>query len=129
MPALPSRISDATTQLLKSLRVDIRTKSKATEVSADGVQLADGGFIPSELVIWSAGVKGPDVLSHLDGLETNPIGQLAVTPTLQTTLIPIFLRSAIARPAPSQAALATSRRGLRPPIKRHRILSSNFLGD
>jgi NADH dehydrogenase len=88
LPALPSRISDATTQLLKSLRVDIRTKSKATEVSADGVQLADGGFIPSELVIWSAGVKGPDVLSHLDGLETNPIGQLVVTSTLQTTLDP-----------------------------------------
>ena len=88
LPALPPRISDATTQLLKSLRVDIRTNSKATEVSADGVQLADGAFIPSELVIWSAGVKGPDVLSHLGGLETNLIGQLVVTPTLQTTLDP-----------------------------------------
>jgi NADH dehydrogenase len=88
LPALPSRISDATTQLLKNLRVDIRTNSRATEVRADGVQLADGGFIPSELVVWSAGVKGPDVLSHLDGLETNPIGQLVVTQTLQTTRDP-----------------------------------------
>jgi hypothetical protein len=52
-------ISDATTRLLKSLRVDIRTNSKATEVRTDGVQLGDGGFIPSELVIWCAGVKGP----------------------------------------------------------------------
>jgi NADH:ubiquinone reductase (H+-translocating) len=88
LPALPSRISDATTRLLKNLRVDIRTNSRATEVRADGVQLADGGFIPSELVVWSAGVKGPDVLSHLDGLETNPIGQLVVTQTLQTTRDP-----------------------------------------
>jgi NADH dehydrogenase len=88
LPALPPRISDATTQLLKSLRVDIRTNSKATEVRADGVQLADGGFIPSELVIWSAGVRGPDVLSRLDGLETNRISQLVVTPTLQTTRDP-----------------------------------------
>ena len=80
LPALPPRISDATTQLLKSLRVDIRTNSKAIEIRADGVQLADGGFIPSELVIWSAGVKGPDVLSLLDGLETNRISQLVVTP-------------------------------------------------
>jgi len=88
LPALPSRISDATTQLLKNLRIDIRTNSRATEVRADGVQLADGGFIPSELVVWSAGVKGPDVLSHLDGLETNPIGQLVVTQTLQTTRDP-----------------------------------------
>jgi NADH dehydrogenase len=88
LPALPSRISDATTRLLKNLRVDIRTNSRATEVRADGVQLADGGFIPSELVVWSAGVKGPDVLSHLDGLETNPIGQLVVTQTFQTTRDP-----------------------------------------
>jgi NADH:ubiquinone reductase (H+-translocating) len=88
LPALPSRISDATTQLLKNLRIDIRTNSRATEVRADGVQLADGGFIPSELVVWSAGVKGPDVLSHLDGLETNRIGQLVVIQTLQTTRDP-----------------------------------------
>jgi NADH dehydrogenase len=88
LPALPPRISDATIQLLKSLHVDVRTNSKVTEVRADGVQLADGGFIPSELVIWSAGVKGPDVLGRLDGLETNQIGQLVVTPTLQTTRDP-----------------------------------------
>jgi NADH:ubiquinone reductase (H+-translocating) len=88
LPALPSRISDATTRLLKSLRVDVRTNSKVTKVRADGVQIADGGFIPSELVIWCAGVKGPDVLSRLDGLETNRIGQLVVTPTLQTTRDP-----------------------------------------
>src|SRR3984893_1127647 len=86
--ARPPRISDATTRLLKSLHVDVRTNSKVTEVREDGVQLADGGFIPSELVIWCAGVKGPDVLSRLDGLETNGIGQLVVTPTLQTTRDP-----------------------------------------
>ena len=88
LPALPPRISDATTRLLRSLRVDVRTNSKVTEVRADGVQLADGGFIPSELVVWSAGVKGPEVLSRLDSLETNRIGQLVVTPTLQTTRDP-----------------------------------------
>lgn len=88
LPALPARISDATARLLKSLRVDVRTNAKVTEVRADGVQLADGGFIPSELVVWSAGVKGPDVLSQLDGLETNRIGQLVVTQSLQTTRDP-----------------------------------------
>lgn len=88
LPALPPRISDATIRLLRSLRVDVTTNSKVTEVRADGVQLADGGFIPSELVIWCAGVKGPDVLSRLDGLETNRIGQLVVTPTLRTTRDP-----------------------------------------
>jgi NADH:ubiquinone reductase (H+-translocating) len=88
LPALIPRISDAATRLLKSLRINIRTNSRVTEVCADGVRLANGGFIPSELVIWCAGVKGPDVLSRMDGLETNRIGQLVVTPTLQTTRDP-----------------------------------------
>jgi len=88
LPALPPRISNATCQLLESLHVEVKTNSRVTEVRADGVQLADGSFIAAELVIWSAGVKGPDVLSRLDGLETNRIGQLVVTPTLQTTRDP-----------------------------------------
>jgi NADH:ubiquinone reductase (H+-translocating) len=105
LPALPPRISDATIRLLRSLRVDVRTNSKVTEVRADGVQLADGGFIPSELVIWCAGVKGPDVLSRLDGLETSRIGQLVVTETLQTTRDPdIFaISDCVACPQPGGA--------------------------
>jgi NADH dehydrogenase len=105
LPALIPRISDAATRLLKSLRINIRTNSRVTEVCADGVRLADGGFIPSELVIWSAGVRGPDVLNRLDGLETNRIGQLVVTPTLQTTRDPdIFaLGDCAACPQPSGA--------------------------
>ena len=122
LPALPPRISDATTRLLKSLRVDVRTNSKVTEVRADGVQLADGGFIPSELVIWCAGVKGPDVLSRLDGLEINQIGQLVVTPTLRTTRDPDIF--AIGDCAACPQPLATSHRGLRSPIKRRRSVDS-----
>jgi NADH dehydrogenase len=56
-----------------------------TEVTGEGVKLADGDFIPSELVVWAAGVKGPDVLARLDGLEVSRSGQLVVGPTLQTT--------------------------------------------
>src|SRR5215216_1801295 len=55
---------------------------------SDGVKLADGQFVPSELVVWAAGVKGPDVLRDLDGLESNRNQQLAVLPTLQTTIDP-----------------------------------------
>jgi len=88
LPALPPRISESTTKLLQELNVDVRTGSKVTEVRADGVLLADGGFVPSELVVWSAGVKGPDVLSQLDGLEATRSNQLVTLPTLQTTRDP-----------------------------------------
>jgi NADH dehydrogenase len=88
LPALPERISNATLDLLRGIGVEVRTNARVAEVRADGVVLADGDFIPSELVVWSAGVKAPDFLKDLDGLETNRINQLVVKDTLQTTRDP-----------------------------------------
>ena len=88
LPALPERLSAATAALLRKMGVDVRTGARVTEVTAQGVQLADGDFIPSELVVWAAGVKGPDVLADLDGLEASRSNQLLVTPNLQTTRDP-----------------------------------------
>ncbi len=85
LPALPPRISDATKELLEELGVEVRTGARVAEVLADGVRLADGEVIPSDLVVWSAGVKAPEFLAGIDGLETNRINQLAVRTTLQTT--------------------------------------------
>jgi NADH:ubiquinone reductase (H+-translocating) len=85
LPALPQRISDSTTDLLTKLGVKVRTGARVAEVMADGVRLADGEIIPSELVVWCAGVKAPAFLADIDGLETNRINQLVVRPTLQTT--------------------------------------------
>jgi NADH dehydrogenase len=85
VPALPPRLSTATARLLGKLGVEIRTSARVTEVRPDGVMLASGDFIPSELVVWSAGVRGPDVLKDLDGLEASPSCQLVVRPTLQAT--------------------------------------------
>jgi len=86
LPALPKRLSDAAFKLLKNLKVRVHTSSKVARVSATGVELASGTFIPAELVVWAAGVQAPDILARLDGLETNRINQLVVLPTLQTTL-------------------------------------------
>jgi NADH dehydrogenase len=88
LPALPQRICDATMKLLGEMGVEVRTGARVSEVQADGVRLADGSFIPSELVVWAAGVKAPDFLSRLDGLEVNRINQLVVLATLQTTRDP-----------------------------------------
>jgi NADH dehydrogenase len=88
VPALPPRISQATTEILEKLDVDVRTGARVTEVTEHGVKLASGDFIPSELVVWAAGVKGPDVLRNLDGLEVSRSNQLVVKPTLETTLDP-----------------------------------------
>ena len=85
LPALPERLSDAGLKLLKNLGVRVHTSSKVAEVSTTGVKLASGSFIPAELVVWAAGVKAPDVLANLDGLESTGSNQLLVLQTLQTT--------------------------------------------
>jgi NADH:quinone reductase (non-electrogenic) len=88
LPGLPERISVATHRLLARMGVEIRTCARVTEVTAGGLLLADGSLISSELVVWAAGVKAPEVLKRLDGLEVNRINQLVVEPTLQTTQDP-----------------------------------------
>jgi NADH dehydrogenase len=85
LPALPARLSDAATALLDKLDITVRTSARVAEVLGDGVRLASGEVVPAELVVWAAGVKAPDILKDLDGLETNRINQLVVLPTLQTT--------------------------------------------
>ncbi len=87
LPALPERMSVSTAELLGTLGVEVRTGARVSEVRADGVVLDGGEVIPSELVVWSAGVKGPDFLASL-GLEVNRINQLVVEQTLQTTRDP-----------------------------------------
>jgi len=88
LPALPERISHSTLELLTSLGVEVRTNARVAEVRADGVVLSGGELIPSELVVWSAGVKAPDFLADFGGLEVNRINQLVVNTTLQTTRDP-----------------------------------------
>jgi NADH:quinone reductase (non-electrogenic) len=88
LPAVPARLSDSATELLRSLGVEVRVGERVVQVTPEGVHTAGGGFIPSELVVWAAGIKAPDFLKDLDGLETGRGNQLVVKPTLQTTRDP-----------------------------------------
>ena len=85
LPALPERIAGAAAELLKSLGIQLRCGTKVSAVRADGVELAGGVFVAAQLVVWAAGVKAPQWLRELGGLESNPLNQLVVRPTLQTT--------------------------------------------
>jgi NADH dehydrogenase len=85
LPALPERLSEAAMKLLERLKVRVHTGARVTEVAATGVELAGGVTVPAELVVWAAGIKAPDLLKDIAGLETNALNQLVVRPTLQTT--------------------------------------------
>ncbi len=86
LPALPPKLSRAVDLELRNLHVQVLTGERVTEVSDKGVHTHSGRFFPSELVVWAAGIKAPEFLKHLDGLETNRINQLIVKQTLQTTM-------------------------------------------
>jgi len=88
LPALPERVAQAAQDLLKSLHVEVLTGERVTEVRPASVVTASGRTIPVELTVWAAGIKAPDFLADLDGLETNRINQLIVHQTLQTTRDP-----------------------------------------
>lgn len=83
---LPERLSRAITQELKDMHVNILAGERVTKVTAEGLQTASGLFIPAFIKVWAAGIRAPDFLRNLDGLEVNPINQLLVKQTLQTTL-------------------------------------------
>jgi NADH dehydrogenase len=88
LPALPERIAASATRLLEDLGVRVRTAARVTAVTAEGVVLASGEVVPAELVVWAAGVKAPEFLQDLAGLETNRLNQLVVESTLQSTRDP-----------------------------------------
>lgn len=85
---LPERISKIVEEELRHIDVEVRTNERVIEVSKDNIKMASQTVIPNGIVVWAAGIKAPDFLNQLDGLETNWINQLVVTRTLQTTMDP-----------------------------------------
>ncbi|WP_413742645.1 NAD(P)/FAD-dependent oxidoreductase [Sodalis sp. RH15] len=90
LPALPVRISSSAHQELTKMGVRVLTGTLVTRAAADGLTTKEGEFIPAELMVWAAGIKAPDFMKDIAGLETNRANQLMVHPTLQTTRDPMI---------------------------------------
>lgn len=85
LPALHKRIARGAGEQLQKLHVNIYTGRRVERVAAEGLYTQDGMFFPAEMKVWAAGIKAPDFLKDIGGLETNRHNQLAVRQTLQTT--------------------------------------------
>lgn len=85
LPGLPAKLSAATEQQLEKLGINTIKGERVTSVTEDGIYTGTGRFIQAGIRVWAAGIKAPDFLKNLDGLETNGINQLVVRPTLQTS--------------------------------------------
>jgi len=115
LPALPEELAGAVKAELESLGVRVLTNMAVTEATPDGMKTASGEFIAAELRVWAAGVKAPDFLKEIGGLETGRGNQLVVRPTLQTTRddrvfaigdCAFFLPEGASRPVPPRAQSA-----------------------
>ncbi|MGY6274142.1 NAD(P)/FAD-dependent oxidoreductase [Methylomonas sp. MgM2] len=84
LPALPPRLSKATQEQLLKLGINLKLGRRVVEVTETAVHTHDGEIFDADLKVWAAGIKAPDWMKNLDGLETNHINQLVVDQTLKT---------------------------------------------
>lgn len=85
---LPERLSDAVARELRGMAIEIHSNEQVQQVSKTGVHMVSGKVLPSSIVVWAAGIKAPEFLKDLDGLETNRLNQLVVNPQLQSSRDP-----------------------------------------
>ena len=82
---------------LVKMGVDVRLSSPVAEITSDAVLLKDGTLIPTETVIWTAGVRGK-LEADVVGLPIARNGQILVSPTLQVEAHPnIYVVGDLAR--------------------------------
>ncbi len=79
-------IVESVGEQLQDMGIEICTGQQVVRAEKDGIVLASGKKLPSDLTLWAAGIQAPPMLSRLDGLETNDDHQLVVKPNAQTTL-------------------------------------------
>ena len=85
LPALPPRLSSAAEHELARLGVTIHVNQRVVEITKSEIKTAAGNVVPAAIKVWAAGIKAPDFLRDLAGLESNRINQLTVKRNLQTT--------------------------------------------
>lgn len=88
LAALPEDVSEAAHRHLEHMGVRVRVGERVTAITDAGVETAQGELIPAHLRVWAAGIKAPDWLAGVAGLESDRGGALVVDPWLRTTRDP-----------------------------------------
>lgn len=85
VPALKDNVSDAVLEQLEKLGADVRLSTQVAKAEKGKFVTKDGEAIEADILLWAAGVKIPEFVKDIEGVETNRINQLLVKPTLQLT--------------------------------------------
>ena len=84
LPAFPQKISEASQARLEEIGIKVRTSTGVKAATQEGFKYADGSFLEADLMVWAAGVKAPDFMASLGGLDANRANQILVGGTLQS---------------------------------------------
>jgi NADH dehydrogenase len=82
MAIYPEELRKATFDLLKRKNVEIMLGTQLTDYNGQRVTLADGMQIPTQTVIWTAGVRAAGIVDRL-GVQQAGSGRVRVESTLQ----------------------------------------------
>jgi len=85
LPALPPKISANVVEILNKIGVEVLLNERIVRADETGFQMDSGKYVRARTKVWAAGIRAPQFLANLDGLEINKINQLKVRPSLQTT--------------------------------------------
>lgn len=78
----PDELRKATADLLRSKNVEILLNTKLSDYNGRQITLADGTEIPSQTLIWTAGVRAAELMDRIE-VQQAASGRVRVEPTLQ----------------------------------------------
>ncbi|MFN8378535.1 MAG: NAD(P)/FAD-dependent oxidoreductase [Anaerolineae bacterium] len=86
LPMYAPVLRERAVQDLSGMGVSVRTDTRVTSITPEGVQLTKGDhteFVPASVVVWAAGIKAAPwtaSLAEQAGLETDRLGRFVVGP-------------------------------------------------
>ena len=85
LPALPDRIANAAKRELEKIGVEVLEQTRVQRADSDGFVTSEDKKLEADIMIWAAGVKAPEFLANIQGVETNRMGQVLVNKDLTST--------------------------------------------
>ncbi|MFO7537223.1 MAG: NAD(P)/FAD-dependent oxidoreductase [Chloroflexota bacterium] len=87
LQGMPDSLGQYAAARLQTMGVEVRLQAMVSAITADSLTLNQNEPIPTETVIWTAGVGGEEVAAR-SGLPTQRNGTVPVQPTLQVDGLP-----------------------------------------
>ena len=87
-PMMLPMVSEKERKLIKNqlikLGINIMENSQIAEVNNNNVKLKSGEAIEGDMIVWTAGVKAPEIVKKISGLELDEHDRVMVNEFLQT---------------------------------------------